>query len=84
MPYLSQFYGIIITMNSERGAKHNDPHFHARYGNDKLVVSTGGEIIAGKFPLNNKKWCWHGQLFMKMNLMPLGNCWQLVYRLILK
>ena len=55
MPYLSQFYGIIVTMNSEKGGKHNEPHFHARYGNDKLVVSVNGEILAGKFPSKQEK-----------------------------
>ena len=55
MPYLSQFYGIIVTMNSEKGAKHNTPHFHARYGDNKLIVSTSGEVIAGDFPSKQRK-----------------------------
>jgi len=55
MPYLSQFYGIIITMNSERDAKHKRPHFHARYGDYKLSVAIDGEILAGEFPNKQQK-----------------------------
>lgn len=34
MPEISRFYGIIITMYYEFG-RHQQPHFHARYGNYK-------------------------------------------------
>jgi hypothetical protein len=31
MPEVSRFYGIRITMFSERGNRHHVPHFHAQY-----------------------------------------------------
>ena len=36
MPEISQFFGIIITMNY---ADHSPPHFHVRYGEQKALVS---------------------------------------------
>ena len=35
MPEICRFYGIIIAIFFE---DHNPPHFHARYGKDKIVV----------------------------------------------
>lgn len=42
MPRLSAFYGIVIYMYIR---DHGAPHFHARYGNDEVVV----EVVSGKF-----------------------------------
>ena len=36
MPEIARFYGIIIAMYCE---DHNPPHFHARYGDESVVVS---------------------------------------------
>ena len=36
MPEICRFFGIIITMYY---AGHAPPHFHARYGNQKAVIS---------------------------------------------
>lgn len=48
MPEISRFYGIIITMYYN---DHNPPHFHARYGDDVVLISIEDlEIIEGKFP----------------------------------
>lgn len=35
MPEISRFFGIIIAMFFD---DHNPPHFHARYGNDNVVI----------------------------------------------
>jgi len=35
MPEISRFYGIIVAMFF---ADHNPPHFHARYGSEKVVI----------------------------------------------
>ena len=35
MPEISRFYGIIIAMFF---ADHNPPHFHARYGSEKVII----------------------------------------------
>ena len=48
MPEISRFYGIIITMYYN---DHNPPHFHARYGDDVVLISIEDlEIIEGNFP----------------------------------
>lgn len=46
MPEISRFYGIVIKMYYN---DHNPPHFHAEYGDAKLVVSIESlAVIAGK------------------------------------
>jgi hypothetical protein len=48
MPTISFFYGIAIQMFFN---DHNPPHFHARYGNAKAIVSIAdGSIISGELP----------------------------------
>lgn len=41
MPIISRFFGILIYMFWR---EHNPPHFHAKYGDDEVVV----EIESGK------------------------------------
>ena len=36
MPEIARFYGIIIAMYFD---DHNPPHFHARYGEESVVIS---------------------------------------------
>ena len=50
MPALSMFYGIIVRMQSERGAKHKVPHLHAIYSEDEVVVSLDGNVLEGSLP----------------------------------
>ena len=50
MPALSMFFGIIVRMQSERGGRHNNPHIHALYGENEIVVGVDGEILEGDFP----------------------------------
>ncbi len=46
MPEIARFYGIIITMYYD---DHNPPHFHARYGDESIVVSIGAlSILEGQ------------------------------------
>ena len=48
MPTISVFYGIVVTMYF---TDHGPPHVHARYGDDKAVVSiAGGEVTEGRLP----------------------------------
>ncbi len=35
MPEISRFYGIVIAMFYD---EHNPPHFHARYGGQKVAI----------------------------------------------
>jgi hypothetical protein len=46
------FYGIIVQMYSELGAKHHKPHIHVKYSDKNAVVSLDGEVIEGEFPSN--------------------------------
>ncbi len=48
MPELSRFYGIVIKMFFD---EHPPPHFHAEYGDQKVVVDLNTlAVIAGKLP----------------------------------
>ena len=50
MPEVSRFYGIIITMYYEFG-RHQQPHFHARYGNYKASFTMmPPALLAGAMP----------------------------------
>ena len=52
MPTLSLFYGIVIRMFTEEGAKHKKPHIHATYqGQEASFDIESGEILDGSdFP----------------------------------
>jgi len=48
MPEISRFYGIIIAMFY---ADHSPPHFHARYGKNKIAIRIQDlSILEGKLP----------------------------------
>jgi phosphomannomutase len=48
MPEICRFYGIIVAMFYD---DHNPPHFHARYGDDKIVVEINSlTVLDGHFP----------------------------------
>ena len=48
MPEISRFYGIIIAMFHD---EHNPPHFHARYGSDRISIRINDlSIIVGSLP----------------------------------
>jgi len=48
MPKISEFYGIIISMNYN---DHAPAHFHVRYAGCKATVSIqGGQILDGNLP----------------------------------
>lgn len=47
MPEISRFYGIVIMMFYN---DHNPPHFHANYGEYKVVISIDDEIVSGFIP----------------------------------
>lgn len=48
MPEISRFYGIIIAMFHD---EHNPPHFHARYGYDRVSIRIHDfSIIGGSLP----------------------------------
>lgn len=48
MPEISRFFGIIVTMYHQ---DHEPPHFHARYGEYRAILSLESlDVIAGKIP----------------------------------
>ena len=47
MPEISRFYGIIIFMNFQ---DHAPAHFHAWYGDYKIIVSIKGSVVKGEMP----------------------------------
>ena len=50
MPIISEFYGIKIIMFWN---DHMPPHFHAEYGDSKVLVEIKtGTVIRGVFPFN--------------------------------
>ncbi len=44
MPTISRFFGIVIFMNFN---DHNPPHFHARYGDQEVIVEIHGGLVTG-------------------------------------
>lgn len=55
MPVISMFYGIIIYMYYEIGAKHKKPHIHAKYQNQSVIISLDGEVLEGEIPFKKMK-----------------------------
>ena len=47
MPIVSMFYGIVIEIHTETNDRHHTPHIHARYQDERVVVSLDGEVLAG-------------------------------------
>jgi hypothetical protein len=51
MPTISMFYGIIVMMFYKDSGKHNKPHIHVRYQDDKASIGIeDGCVLAGKVP----------------------------------
>ncbi len=48
MPQISRFFGIIISMYFD---DHNPPHFHAKYGDDEVIIEIKNlTVIEGFIP----------------------------------
>ncbi|MDO4819675.1 MAG: DUF4160 domain-containing protein [Prevotella sp.] len=47
MPQISNFYGILILLNYR---DHFPPHFHAWYGEYRIVVNIEDGIVKGEMP----------------------------------
>lgn len=45
MPTISRFYGIVVFMNYR---DHSPPHFHARYGEQEVIIEIQTGIVTGK------------------------------------
>lgn len=48
MPEISRFFGIVVQMFWD---DHLPPHFHARYGRDRVQIEIGSwQVLRGSFP----------------------------------
>ena len=48
MPVIAMFYGIIVSMYFLDTKQHSEPHIHARFGSDEVVVRIpDGQVLAG-------------------------------------
>ena len=56
MPEISRFYGIVIQMFAETGAKHHRPHFHAAYNDSTAVFAIDTlELLVGDLPTPQRR-----------------------------
>ena len=54
MPEISRFYGIVIRMFAEAGARHHRPHFHAIYQDQAAAFAIDTlELLGGDLPVHN-------------------------------
>ncbi|MDR0591873.1 MAG: DUF4160 domain-containing protein [Bifidobacteriaceae bacterium] len=77
MPTLSVFFGIIVRMDSEVGAKHGKPHLHAAFSGREVVVALDGEVLAGSLPANKTKLL---EAWMLIHQDDLAANWELLQR----
>ena len=75
MPTISTFDGILISMMYGEGSRHNQPHLHAFYGGQEVLVSLDGEVLAGSIPKNKMKLL---LLWMELHTDELQKNWQLM------
>ena len=56
MAVISMFYGIIVSLYFLDRGRHKQPHLHARYQDQEVVVSIpDGQVIDGGLPANKMK-----------------------------
>ena len=71
MPIISRFFGILIYMYWR---EHEPPHFHAKYGDDEIVVEIETGKITGKM---SKRAIFLIQDWRKIHINELMNDWEL-------
>ena len=65
VPELCRFFGIIIRMYREAGARHHTPHFHAYYQEDAAIFSIEPiEMARGALPKRHAVWSKLGPSFI--------------------
>ena len=47
---ISMFFGIIVMMHYEKGARHHMPHLHAKYAEHAVVMDFEGSVLSGSIP----------------------------------
>lgn len=76
MPIISQFYGILIQVFSEKNTKHNLAHIHVRYNEHKAVYDLDGNLLEGSLPTKQKKLLEAWIIIHKEELYSLWKCLQ--------
>ncbi len=77
MPEICRFYGIIIYMYYEEG-KHGEPHFHAKYAENKASIAIKtGKVLDGSLPPGKMKLV---REWLKLHRNELEKNWQLVQK----
>jgi uncharacterized protein DUF4160 len=76
MPELSRFFGVIIRMYAEYGAKHHTPHFHAYYQEFSAVFSIDPiELLAGDLPRRQRRFV---EAWAELHQWELTENWNLL------
>ena len=56
VPEVCRFLGIVISMYAETPGRHHEPHFHAYYGEQAIVISiASGQLMAGSLPARQRR-----------------------------
>ena len=74
MPIISQFYGIIIRMFSEKNDVHHLPHIHVSYAEYTSVFDFKGNILKGDLPSKQKRLV---QAWIEIHNKELQKLWNL-------
>ena len=70
MPEISRFLGIVITMYY---SEHAPPHFHARYGEHRIVVGVEDGRVEGHFP---RRALGHVREWLSLHRQELAEDWE--------
>lgn len=75
MPALSSFYGIIVYMYFMDNKQHHEPHIHAFYQGEEVIVGVpDGNVLDGEFPSSKMKLL---QAWIELHKEELMVDWQL-------
>ena len=74
MPEISRFFGIVIRMFAEPGARHHVPHFHAYYQDQVAIFGFDPvELIAGSLPKKQQRLV---EAWAELHQSELARDWQ--------
>ena len=75
MPTISMFYGILVTLLFEDNGRHDLPHLHVRYQDDKASIAIeDGRVLAGNRPHKQLKLV---QAWVELHRYELFADWEL-------
>ena len=76
MPEITRFFGIIIPMYRESGARHAVPHLHAYYQGHAAVYGIDPIIrLAGNLPRRQHRFV---EAWMELHQQALARNWELI------